>query len=177
MNSLKPLSAQEAFARLTSNQVVLVDVREPDEYAREHIEGSVSVPLSAYESAHLKLEAGKTVVFLCRGGQRTTMSCERLASRIEGQAYRLEGGLMAWRQAGLPVAVDSKQPLELMRQVQLAAGGLILIGAVLGTLIHPGFWGVSAFVGAGLMFAGATGFCGMARLLAFMPWNRPLQRN
>jgi rhodanese-related sulfurtransferase len=63
-----------------------------------------------------------------------------------------------------------------MRQVQMAAGGLILLGGALGVMVHPGFWGISAFVGAGLFVAGATGFCGMARLLAVMPWNRRMKR-
>ncbi len=84
----------------------------------------------------------------------------------------LEGGLDAWKAHGLPIQADRFQPIELMRQVQMTAGGLILIGAALGLLVHPAFWGLAAFVGAGLFFAGATGFCGMARLLALMPWNR-----
>jgi predicted branched-subunit amino acid permease len=59
-----------------------------------------------------------------------------------------------------------------MRQVQIGAGSLVLIGIILGTLVAPGFYALSAFVGAGLVFAGTTGFCGMAHLLARMPWNR-----
>lgn len=74
------------------------------------------------------------------------------------------------------MTVDTKQPLELMRQVQMAAGGLILTGAALGTFVHPSFYGLCAFVGAGLFLAGATGFCGMARLLAVMPWNRAMKK-
>ena len=82
------------------------------------------------------------------------------------------GGLESWRKAGLPIAIDRKAPLELMRQVQIAAGSLILAGVLLGWLVAPAFFALAAFVGAGLTFAGATGFCGMARLLAAMPWNR-----
>ncbi|MFY7978292.1 MAG: YgaP family membrane protein, partial [Brevundimonas sp.] len=74
--------------------------------------------------------------------------------------------------AGLPIRTDARAPLELMRQVQIAAGGLILLGAALGTFLHPAGWTLSAFVGAGLLTAGVTGFCGMARLLAVLPWNR-----
>jgi len=70
------------------------------------------------------------------------------------------------------VKVDRHQPLELMRQVQLAAGGLVLLGVALGFLVGPGFFALSGLVGAGLMMAGATGWCGMARLLQHMPWNR-----
>ncbi len=73
---------------------------------------------------------------------------------------------------GLPVKEDKSQPLPLMRQVQIVAGALILLGVALGYAFSSGFFLLSAFVGAGLTFAGITGFCGMARLLALMPWNR-----
>lgn len=84
----------------------------------------------------------------------------------------LEGGIEARKEAGLPVARDSNQPIEIMRQVQIAAGSLVLIGVVLGALLHPAFYGLAGFVGAGLLFAGLSGWCGMAKLLALMPWNR-----
>jgi len=69
--------------------------------------------------------------------------------------------------------VDQRQPLEIMRQVQIVAGGLVLLGVALGVWVAPAFLGLSAVVGAGLAFAGVSGWCGMARLLALMPWNRP----
>ena len=176
MTALIPLSAQDVAARLNSGQAVLIDIREADEYAREHIAGANPAPLSNFEAVSLPLEAGKDVIFTCRSGNRTNLACERLAGRISGQAYVLEGGLDGWKKAGQPVALDVRQPLELMRQVQMVAGGLILLGVVLGTVIHPALYGLSAFVGAGLFFAGATGFCGMARLLAVMPWNRQMKK-
>lgn len=176
MNPLISLSPTEVAARIKAGKAVLVDVREPDEHAREHIAGAVAAPLSAFEAAHLELTPGKDVIFMCRSGNRTAGNCDRLAARVDGPAHVLAGGLDAWKKAGLPVKIDAKQPLELMRQVQMAAGGLILLGGALGVLVHPGFWGLSAFVGAGLFVAGATGFCGMARLLAVMPWNRNMKR-
>lgn len=176
MNPLVSLSPAEVAARLKARTAVLVDVREPDEHAREHIAGAVTAPLSAFEAANLGLTPGKDVIFMCRSGNRTGAHCDRLAARVDGPAHVLAGGLDAWKRAGLPVKTDARQPLELMRQVQMAAGGLILVGALLGTLVHPAFWGLSAFVGAGLFVAGATGFCGMARLLAVMPWNRNMKR-
>jgi rhodanese-related sulfurtransferase len=103
---------------------------------------------------------------------RTAVSGERLAGAVAGEAFVLEGGLDAWAAAGLPLTEDPRAPLELMRQVQIAAGLLVLMGVVLGLVVHPAFFGLSAFVGAGLTLAGATGFCGMARLLALAPWNR-----
>lgn len=170
--ALIPIKPEEAERRLMRRKAVLVDIREPDEFARRHVRGALSRPLSAFESAHLKIEAGKDVVFTCRTGMRTGSNCDRLAAAVDGQAYVLDGGVDAWAAAGLPVEEDRKAPLELMRQVQIAAGGLVLAGVGLGLAVHPAFFGLSAFVGAGLAVAGATGFCGMARLLAVMPWNR-----
>lgn len=170
--SLTALKPEDVAERLKAGRAVLIDIREADEFARSHIPGALSRPLSSYEQANLKLVAGKDVVFTCRTGMRTGANCTRLAARVVSDAYVLEGGLENWARSGLPVATDAKAPLEMMRQVQIAAGTLVLIGVVLGFLVHPGFFGLAAFVGAGLTFAGVTGFCGMARVLALMPWNR-----
>jgi len=167
--SLKP---DEVDKRLFGRRAVLVDIREPDEFARRHVRGARSQPLSTLERAHLKIDPAQDVIFTCRTGMRTGANCERLAAVVQGDAYVLEGGVDAWAAAGLPVEENRKAPLEIMRQVQIAAGLLVLAGVSLGVTVHPGFLGVAAFVGAGLAFAGATGFCGMARLLAAMPWNR-----
>lgn len=171
-NRLIPLAPAEVAARLKDGRAVLIDIREADEFARAHVKGALPRPLSGFEAAHLKVEAGRDVVFTCRTGMRTGANCDRLAASVEGDAFVLEGGLDGWRAAGLPVAENRKAPLEMMRQVQLVAGPLVLLGVGLGLAVHPGFFGLAAFVGAGLTFAGATGFCGMARALASMPWNR-----
>ena len=73
--------------------------------------------------------------------------------------------------AGLPIEAQPNAPLDLMRQVQLIAGGLVLLGVTLGITISPWFLGISGFVGMGLMLAGLTGFCGLAKVLMLMPWN------
>jgi len=169
--ALLPLAPAEARARLASGRAVLIDIREPDEFARSHVPGARSVPLSQLGDA--LLPAGVEVIFTCRTGMRTAGACDRLAAQVEGPAFVLEGGLEAWSKAGLPVTLDAKAPLEIMRQVQIAAGSLVLLGVLLGWLVAPGFFALAAFVGAGLTFAGATGFCGMARLLMLAPWNRP----
>ena len=105
---------------------------------------------------------------------RTRQNAELLKQSAQAcnEVYLLEGGLNAWQRAGLPVEAKPGQPMEMMRQVQIAAGSLVLLGFLLGSLVSPGFYLLCAFVGAGLVFAGLTGFCGMARLLAHMPWNR-----
>ncbi len=134
------------------------------------------MPLSLLDDADLSVHQGKPVIFHCRTGARTAGHAPRLAAKLGGecQAYIVDGGLDAWRQAGLPVVSDRRQPLELMRQVQIAAGGLAFFGTLIGLLVSPWFFAVPLFVGAGLMNAGFTGFCGMARLLVHMPWNRAI---
>lgn len=170
--TLHKLSPAEVHTRLDTGRAVLVDIREPDEFARSHIKGARSQPLSQWEAAHLAVDPDADVIFTCKSGMRTACACDRLAARVSGDAFVLDGGLDGWTKAGLPVETDADAPLEIVRQVQIAAGSLVLIGVLLGYFVAPAWFGLSAFVGAGLAFAGITGFCGMARLLMLMPWNR-----
>ncbi|MGR4865366.1 rhodanese family protein [Caulobacter sp. LARHSG274] len=170
---LIPLKPDDAARRLADRRAILVDIRETDEFARRRARGALSRPLSSLDAGGLGLADAREVIFACRSGMRTSANGARLAAACGTQAYVLEGGLDAWDAADLPVEVDVRAPLELMRQVQIAAGLLVLAGVILGLLASPWFLGVSAFVGAGLTLAGATGFCGMARLLALAPGNRP----
>ncbi|HFR4566366.1 MAG: rhodanese family protein [Enterobacter sichuanensis] len=169
--SLPLISPQQASARVAEG-AKLIDIRDADEYAREHIPVAQSVPLDTLP-AGLKAGAGDTIIFHCQSGARTSGNADRLArAAAPAQAFVIEGGLQGWKQAGLQTVEDRSQPLPLMRQVQIAAGLLILCGVVLGYSVSGGFFLLSGFVGAGLLFAGVTGFCGMARLLRVMPWNR-----
>jgi rhodanese-related sulfurtransferase len=169
---LIPLKPAEVADRVAQKRAVLVDIREPDEFRRRHVPGALSRPLSRFETAGLTLQPTQDVVFTCKSGMRTAAACERLAAAVNGPALVLDGGVDAWAAAGLPVAEDRKQPIELLRQVQITTGSLVVAGVGLGLLVHPAWFGVSAFVGAGLTFAGVTGTCGMAKLLALAPWNR-----
>lgn len=170
LQTIDPVRAK----RLLDEGALLVDIREPDEFARERVPGARNQPLGGLSG--LSLGGAKAVIFHCRSGNRTQLNAQRLADAATCQAYLLDGGLEAWKKAGLPVAVDARQPLEIMRQVQIAAGSLVVLGVVLGTWVAPAFYGISAFVGAGLMFAGISGWCGMAKMLAVMPWNRRAAR-
>lgn len=162
------LSPDDARA-LVEAGAVLIDIRGPDEHAREKIPGARNVPLDRLEG----LPSDRPIVFHCRSGMRTAGNAAALRQAAgDADCYLLAGGIDAWRAAGLPTQADRSQPLEIMRQVQLAAGGLVLAGVLLGMLAAPAFYALSAFVGAGLIFAGATGWCGMAQLLRRMPWNR-----
>ena len=156
--------------RLIDEGAILVDIREADERAREHVPGSRHTALSRLSA--IDSATSKAVVFHCRSGARTAANAGRLAQAAGCDAYLLQGGIEAWKKAGLPVTTDTRQPIEIMRQVQITAGGLVFLGVILGVWMAPAFLGLSAFVGAGLMFAGISGWCGMAKLLALMPWNR-----
>lgn len=170
--TLTQIKAETAKGWLDRGAAVLIDVREPDEHARERIAEARLAPLSRFDPTAFAGEKDKIAVFHCNSGNRTGQAAEQLAGAGFAEAYQLEGGLQAWKHAGLPVIQDRKAPLPIMRQVQIGAGGLVLLGVVLAVLISPWFMALSAFVGAGLVMAGITGFCGMARLLAHMPWNR-----
>ena len=171
MSTLKKISPRDAAKKTEEGLVTFIDVREADEFAREHIPGSRSWPLSRIGNGASAVPAEGQVVFLCRSGNRTDLNAASLTA-VAGDALILEGGLDAWRAEGFATKVDKKAPLEIMRQVQITAGSLVFLGVVLGTWVHPGFYGVSAFVGAGLTFAGVSGWCGMAKILALLPWNR-----
>jgi rhodanese-related sulfurtransferase len=170
---LNTITPDEAARLLREGGATLVDVREADEHARERIPGARNLPLSRLEEAELAVHQGKPVLFHCRSGARTAGNADRLAAKAGlCEAYVVEGGLDAWKRAGLLVAEDRRQPLELMRQVQIAAGSMVVLGVLLGAFVTPGFYILSGFVGAGLVFAGVTGTCGLARVLRMMPWNR-----
>ena len=173
MADLKTISPERA-ADLVRSGAVLIDIREADEHAREHIPGARHHSLIRVDRESPARSGDDVLIFHCRSGARTTGNAPRLAAAAQTcEAYILEGGLEAWKKAGLPVTLDRSQPIDIMRQVQIAAGSLVLLGVVLGAFVSPGFYALSGFVGAGLLFAGISGFCGMARLLAVMPWNRP----
>jgi rhodanese-related sulfurtransferase len=162
---LKPVEAK----RLMDEGAVLVDIRDPDEHARERVPGAQNHPLPKLGEEAFPDTA--VVIFHCRSGMRTQTNVARLAKAVRGEAYVVEGGIDAWRKAGLPVAVDRRQPIEMARQVQIVAGSLVVLGGALGFFFDPAFYALSVFVGAGLVFAGVSGLCTLARVLAYAPWN------
>lgn len=170
---LKTISPEDAARLIEEGDAMLVDVREPQEHARARIPGALSLPLSRLDRDDIPTRPGRPVLFHCRSGARTDAHARRLAAKVGTvEAYAVAGGIEAWKRAGLPIAEDRGQPIEMMRQVQITAGAMILAGLMLGAFVHPWFIGLSAFVGAGLVFSGVTGTCGMAHLLGLMPWNR-----
>jgi rhodanese-related sulfurtransferase len=119
----------------------------------------------------LNRQSADVVIFYCQSGHRTTTQQQRLTALAQGEAYIVEGGLNAWKRAGLPVDRGTG-PISIMRQVQIVAGSLALLGTLLGALVSSWFYLLPGFIGAGLMFAGFSGTCALACVLQRLPWNR-----
>ncbi|MBN8980923.1 MAG: rhodanese family protein [Rhizobiales bacterium] len=170
--TLAAITAAKA-RELIERGAVLVDIRETGERARERIQDSSHVPLSGIGNADPLAIGNGPILFHCKSGARTAANVGQLKTYANScEAYIVEGGMDALREQGLAVIVDKSQPIEMQRQVQIVAGSAGLLGTALGFFLSPVFYIVPAFVGAGLLFAGITGFCGMARILMRAPWNR-----
>jgi rhodanese-related sulfurtransferase len=150
----------------------VIDVRTPGEFREVHLEAARNVPLDRLDPAAFMAGRGRPadepVYVLCRSGGRGKQACEAFQRAGFSNAVNVEGGTLACVAEGLPV-VRGKKAVSLERQVRIAAGSLVLVGVALALLAHPGFIGLSAFVG---VFAGLTDTCTMGLLLARMPWNR-----
>ena len=170
MKTITPFQLQTILAAQPT--VPVIDVRTPVEFAEVHVPSARSVPLDELKPDSLPLQKDQPVYLLCRSGQRAMKAAEKFAREGFLQPVVVEGGTLAWLDAGLPVTRSAVKVISLERQVRIAAGTLVFIGVALGWFVHPGFYGLSAFVGAGLVFAGITDFCGMGLLLAKLPWNR-----
>ena len=169
---LKEADPQTVKRWLDDGQAVLIDIRESDEYAREHILGSHLVPLSGFDAADFPRDHDKIAVFHCASGDRTGAAAPQILGRGFREVYQLKDGLAGWKRSGLPTHLNRKAPISIMRQVQIVAGSLVLLGVLLGWLVSPWLYGLSAFVGAGLAFAGLSGTCAMANLLRLLRYNR-----
>lgn len=173
MNTITPRKLSELQAH--DSAIHLLDVRTPAEFRTAHVPFAQNAPLDALDPAAVRQSLGgqscAAVYVICQSGGRGSKACAILAAAGLTEAVNVEGGTAAWVAAGLPV-VRGKKTISLERQVRIAAGSLVLVGAALGYFVHPYWIGLSAFVGAGLAFAGITDTCGMGMLLAQMPWNR-----
>jgi len=157
---------------LMSTGCCLVDVREPVEHNEEHITGSKLIPLGQLEQRVSEIDRSAPVVIMCRSGKRGSEGMKKLHALGFTNVRNLEGGILGWKAAGLQVARSGKKILPLMQQVQVTIGSGVLTGAILALTVNPNWVLLSAFFGAGLVFAGSTGWCGLAILMSKMPWNR-----
>lgn len=150
----------------------LIDVREFPEHQAEHIEGSELFPLSSLSKNIDELKVKGALLLICRTGKRASRAAGLLSEAGIADLKVVAGGIKAWKDEGYPVVTGEETVWSLERQVRFTAGFLVLTGVLLSLIVHPYWIGLSAFVGAGLMFAAITDTCGMAMLLARMPWNR-----
>jgi len=174
MKTISPLDLQQLLA--AQPNLPLLDVRTPVEFVEVHVPQARNLPLDELNPKELagsgQIRKDQPVYLLCRSGQRATKAAEKFAKEGFSEPVVIEGGTLAWFAANLPVTRGKSKVISLERQVRIVAGALVVIGVTLGWFVHRGFFGLSAFVGAGLVFAGLTDFCGMGLLLAKMPWNK-----
>lgn len=160
---------------LSGNRIDLIDVRTPIEFQEVHVEIARNQPLDRLDPKAIQSARNGTVqeplYVICRSGARGGQACEKFIAAGFDNVINVTGGTNACTEAGIPV-VRGKKAISLERQVRIAAGALVFIGAALGFFVHPYWIGLSAFVGAGLVFAGVTDTCGMGMMLARMPWNQ-----
>ncbi len=158
--------------------ICILDVRTAAEVKAAGLPDCLHIPLHELTPARLQEEItkhgknGSCVYLLCQGGKRAEMAADHLNGKINAELVVIEGGMNAVKQANIPLAANGKKVIPLERQVRIAAGLLVITGAVLGSWFNPAFYGLSAFVGAGLVFAGITDICPMGMLIAKAPWNR-----
>jgi len=154
----------------------LLDVRTPVEHAQLHVPGVHLMPLDRLDAAALEgmpaISRETPLYILCQSGGRARQAAAKLEEKGFKECHVVEGGTSAWAAAGLPVNRGSSRMISLERQVRIAAGFLVLSGVLLSRFVNPEFIWLSGFVGAGLIFAGATDWCGMGMLIARMPWNQ-----
>ncbi len=166
---------QLAQLHQSGKPIELIDVRTPVEFRELHVKFARNVPLDRLDPTAIQASrngtASEPLYVICKGGGRGKQACEKFIASGVNQVVNVEGGTMACESAGLPI-VRGKKAVSLERQVRIAAGMLVFTGAALGFFVHPYWIGLSAFVGAGLTFAGITDTCGMAMVLAKMPWNQ-----
>jgi rhodanese-related sulfurtransferase len=170
VKTISPIELQNLLAAQPG--LAVLDVRTPLEFAEVHVPQARNIPLDQLQPGAIQVPKDQAVYLLCRSGQRATKAAEKLAKQGFAEPIVVEGGTLAWIAANLPVTRSAVKVVSVERQVRIAAGSLVLIGVLLGWFVHRGFYGLAGFVGAGLVFAGITDFCGMGLLLAKLPWNR-----
>ncbi|MFJ5926017.1 rhodanese-like domain-containing protein [Kitasatospora sp. NPDC092948] len=169
-----PLTVDQLQPRL--QQLTVIDVRSPGEFAGGHIPGAHNVPLDQLAQALPALRAAAErgeLAITCASGARALNACEQL-SAAGISALLVSGGTAAWSSGGHPLnrVPGEKARWAMDRQVRMVAGSLVLAGVVI-DLAVPGVRWVSAAVGAGLLFSAATNTCAMGAMLGKLPYNRP----
>ena len=155
---------------------ILLDVRTPAEFAEVHATPARNLPLPDVSPSTVATaghgDPAAPVYLLCQTYPRAVAAADKLAAAGFKQPVVVTGGTEAWLAAGLPVVRGARKAVSIERQVRILAGSIVFTGVVLAQFVNPSFIWLSGFVGAGLVFAGVTDFCGMGILLTKAPWNR-----
>ena len=166
------ISVSQSFDQRKQNSgIALIDVRTPAEYGSIHADGAENHPMESLQLEKIPFSKEQEIHVICQSGGRSMKVSQKLEAAGFTHIVNIEGGTLAWHAAGLPV-VEGKKVMSLERQVRIAAGTLVVIGVAVGQFVHPGGFALSAFIGAGLVFAGVTDTCGMGMMIAKMPWNQ-----
>ncbi len=170
MSKLSPKTVSEKLAN-DGPKVCFIDVRSEDEFKSGHVPGATCIPLDKIECGTAEPPKDRLVILSCQSGKRSARAREILRSKGYENITEMEGGFSAWAAHGLPVN-RTRRAIPVIRQVLLTAGLMVFASSILGLTVSPVFFAIPIFMGAGLTFAGATGWCGLAYLLERMPWNR-----
>jgi rhodanese-related sulfurtransferase len=170
--SLPPILTPESVLEY-GQQVRLLDVRSPAEFASAHVAGSYNVPLDMLpeHATEIRSHVGRPIILVCQSGARATKAADLLRTAGITTMAVMDGGVNRWLAEGRP-AVKGAPRMSIERQVRIIAGGLAAIGGFLALFVDVRFAALSAFVGSGLVFAGVTDSCMMGLLIAKAPWNR-----
>ncbi|QED23351.1 rhodanese-like domain-containing protein [Candidatus Deianiraea vastatrix] len=166
---MKQIQSHELNDLIKNNEVVIVDVREPFEHKSCHIKDSILIPSSCFDEAKIPNISDKKIVIHCKSGRRASLIIDKMKNK---NCFNLEGGIDAWIAQGFDVEKSSKKCLPLDRQVQLTIGIILIASFFLTYFININFVFIALLIGCGLSFAGLTGYCGLAMVLAKAPWNK-----
>lgn len=171
-NQLQEIDAVTLKKWLYHKQALLIDVREPSEFAAEHIPGAKLMSLSGFDPTIIPHNGDQKIVLQCQSGRRSAQAAQKMFGLGFEEVYHLRDGLYTWKAAGYPTQVNKDAPISMFRQVQIVAGSLVFLGTILGAFVSPWFLILSGFVGCGLVFSGVTNTCAMSKLLAKLPHNQ-----
>ncbi len=109
---LKVIQPESLKALIEEGKANLIDVREPAEYAAQHIPGAVLVPLSQFDPAQIPDHPDQTIILYCRGGHRSTMAAQKLLTAGYSNVMHLAGGIEAWKAEGFDILPPLKRGIH-----------------------------------------------------------------
>jgi len=158
----------------SGEKIHLIDVRTPVEFRETHVEFAANEPLDKLDPANIMQRhncGDRPLYVMCRSGNRAQQAIQKFRQAGYDNVVNVDGGMLQWEEEGQP-CIRGKKAISLERQVRIVAGSIVFLGAMLGYFVNPAWVFLSAFIGAGLVFAGITDTCGMGMMLARMPWNQ-----